>query len=145
MTTVLPQYPNQGQMIALGWDNEANLKNWTAYFGSDGLRFLPPNDRNGFTDGVDRPIPTGRILMAGLPIARLTFPWVSYGQVDYLESTFNGEDVTVAIHKPTSLTTFTTVHYNAVCNVNLNQNRTLTRKSNGYEAWEVSFTLVEPL
>lgn len=141
----LPQYPNQGQQIVLGWDNEINLKNWTAYVGSDGERFLPPNDRNGFTDGADRRLPLGRVLMAGMPIARLTFPWLSYGQLDYLETTFDGQNVTVAVHKPTSLTAWTTLHYNAVCNLNLNQARTLTRKSNGYEAWEVEFVLVEPL
>jgi hypothetical protein len=141
----LLRYPSQGQQIVLGWSNEVNLKNWTAYLGSDGEPFLPPTDRNGFSDGVDRPLPTGRVLMAGLPIARLTFPWLSYGQVDYLETTFDGQNVTVAIHKPSSLTTLTTVHYNAVCNVDLNQAQNLSRKGNGYESWVVRFVLVEPL
>ena len=143
--TTLPQFPNQGQMIVLGWDNVATLKNWTAYVGSDGERFLPPNDRNGYSDGVERLLPTGRVLMSGLPIFRLTFPWLSYGQLDYLKTTFNGQNVTATAHKPTSLTTHTTVTFNGVCNVLLNQAASLTRKRNGYEGFVVELVLVEPL
>jgi hypothetical protein len=142
---MLPRYPNQGQMIVLGWSNQSNLKNWTAYFGTDGLAFLPPNDRNGYTDGVDRPIPTGRVLMSGLNISRQTFPWVSYGQVDYLESTFSGQNVTVAVHKPTSKSKLVIANFNAVCNIDMNQTTSLTIKGNGYEGFVVELVLVEPL
>ncbi len=43
-------YPSQGHQIALGWNQQANLKNFTAYY-VDGVPLLPPKDRNGFTDG----------------------------------------------------------------------------------------------
>ncbi len=140
-----PNFPNQGQQIALGWDAESSLKNWTAYVGSDGLPFLPPNDRSGYTDGVERRLPTGRVLMSGLNVSRQTFPWVSYGQVDYLESTFSGQNVTVAVHKPSALNKEDTSNFNAVCNIDMNQTTTLTRKNDGYEGFVVEFVLVEVL
>lgn len=140
-----PPYENQGQQIVLGWSNQSNLKNWTAYVGTDGERFLPPNDRSGFTDGVERRLPTGRVLMSGLNISRQTFPWVSYGQVDYLEDTFSGQNVTVSIHKPKSLNKTNIYNYNAVCNIDMNQTTTLTRVGNGYELFVVELVLVEPL
>lgn len=145
MTPTLPLYPNQGQQIALGWDQEANLKNWTAYIGSDGLRFLPPNDRSGYTDGVERRLATGRVLMSGLSISRQVFPWVSYGQIAYLESTFSGQNVTVAVHKPTALNKNAVSNFNAVCNIDMNQTTTLTRISSGYEGFTIELVLVEPL
>lgn len=145
MTSFLPQYQNQGQAIVLGWNHVSTLKNWTAYIAGDGNRFLPPFDRDGYTDGVERRLPTGRVLMAGLPIARQKFPWVSDGQIDYLYDTFNGQNVTVSIHKPTSTTKYDVVNYNAVANVLLNQAATLTRKRNGYEGFELELVLVEPL
>ena len=132
-------------MIVLGWDHVATLKNWTAYVGTDGERFPPPNDRNGYSDGVERRLPTGRVLMSGLPIARQRFPWLSDGQIKYLYDTFNGQNVTVAIHKPISLTKYATVNYNAVANVLLNQAVSLARKRNGYEKFELELVLVEPL
>lgn len=143
--TFIPRYPNQGQQIVLNWDNEANLKDWVAYVGIDGLRFPPPSDRNGYTDGVERRLPTGAILMAGFPIVRLTFPWLSFGQIDYIETTFNGQNVTVAVHRPNSLTKTTTYNYNAVCNIDMNQFVSLEKKGKGYELVVIELVLVEPL
>lgn len=140
-----PIFQNQGHMIALGWDAQASLKNFTAYFGTDGRRFPPPSDRSGYTDGVDRALPTGKILMAGLPVVRLTFPWLSYGQVDYLIDTFDNVNVTVAIHKPSSLTKTDTFNYNAVSTVDQNQFQSLTRRGNGYEGVVLRLVLVEAL
>lgn len=140
-----PRYQNQGQQISLGWDTQSSLKDWTAYLGTDGVPFLPPRDRNGFSDGIERPLATGRVLMSGLNISRQTFPWVSFGQIDFLETTFSGQNVTVAIHKPRSLTKTSTYTYNAVCNIDMNQIQSLTPESNGYKLFVVSFVLVEPL
>lgn len=144
MTSYLA-YPNQGQKIVLNWNNAANLRDWTSYTGTDGKPFLPPNDRNGFSDGVARTLPTGRVLMAGNPISEQTFPWVSDGQVDYLEATFTGQNVTVAIHKPSSVGKTDTVNYNAVVDIDLNQTKTLQRRGDGYENFVVRLVLVEPL
>lgn len=143
--TLLPIYPNQGQQIALGWDQQPYLKNWTSYVGTDGERFLPPNDRNGYTDGIVRRLPTGVVFMTGLPIVKLTFPWMSSGQIDYLETTFNGQNVTVAVHRPTSITQFNTYVYNAVLNIDINQAVNLTRNRSGYNNFSVELVLVEPL
>ncbi len=138
-------FPNQGHKIALAWDNEANLRDWTAYTGADGLPFLPPSDRSGYTDGVSRRLNTGRVLKAGLPIVRLTLPWVSYGQLDTLQSTFDGENVTIEVHTPTDLNKDDVHTYNAVCNVDLNQVGSLSRKGKGYENFVVEFVAVEEL
>lgn len=143
--SILPRYPNQGQQIVLGWSNQANLKNWTSYIGTDGERFLPPNDRGGFTDGVERRLNTGRVLMSGWPVSRQLFPWISYGQVDYLDATFNGQNVTTSVHLPSSLNKDDVSAFNAVCNIDMNQTNTLTRKRNGYELFIVELVLVEPL
>lgn len=140
-----PAYPNQGHKIVLGWDNAVNLKNWTAYIGTDGQPFLPPNDRNGYTDGTPRRLPTGAILETGHPISRLTFPWMSYGQIDYLDSTFNRQFATASIHKPNSLDKDTLSIYNAVLNLDLSQATNLTRKRNGYEGVVVELVLWELL
>ena len=143
--TLLPSYPNQGQSIVLGWSNQSLLKNWTAYLGTDGEKFLPPNDRNGYSDGVDRVLGTSAIFMSGYPIFRLTFPWLSYGQVNYLEATFDNQNVTAAAHKPSSLDTYTVVTFNGVCRVNMNQAQNLERKRNGYANWVIELVQVEPL
>jgi hypothetical protein len=149
MTTRFPRYVNQGHRIAPGWNNASLLKNWTAYQGTDGVNFLPPSDRNGYTDGVERRLPTGGIWMAGFPISRLTFPWVSDGQIKYLYTTMlsNAEsgNVTVSIHTPLSVGATDTSNYNAAMNLRLDQLRNLTRKSNGYELFEVELVLVEAL
>ncbi len=140
-----PKYRNQGQQIVLGWNNTSTLKDWVAYVGNDGEPFLPPDDRNGFTDGIERRLPTGRVLMAGVPISRQTFPVMTYGQVDYLMDTFDGQNVTVSIHKPNSVTKTDIYHYNAVVDVNLNQTDSLQREGNTYKLFVVALTLVEPL
>ena len=145
MTTIIPKYPNQGQAIVLGWDNVATLKNWTAYQGTDGVNFLPPSDRTGYSDGEDRNMPTGTILMAGIPVSRQTFPWISEGQITYLLNTFDNQNVTVAIHKPSSIGQMGTSNYNAVLTVDINQFSSLTRMRNGYELFVARLVLVEPL
>lgn len=141
----LPSVPNQGHKIALGWDNVPTLRDWTSYLGTDNVRFIPPYDRDGYSDGVSRRMNTGRVLQSGFPITRLTFPWLSYGQIDYLNATFRGQNVTVAIHTPTSTTRDDVYHYNAVFNMDLNQTSGLTRKGKGYEKFVVELVLVEVL
>lgn len=142
-------FPNQGQQIVAGWDNAATLKNWTAYVGTDGLRFAPPNDRNGYTDGVARRMNTGGVLMSGFPVVRLTFPWISDGQIKYLHATLlsNSEsgNVTASVHTPLSVGAQDVSNYNAVMNLNLDQIATLTRKRNGYTDFVVELVLVEAL
>lgn len=146
---ILPPYRNQGHQIVAGWDNQSLLKDWTAYVGTDGERFLPPNDRNGYTDGVTRRLPTGGTRQSGLPIDRLSFPWISDGQIKYLYTTMlsNSEsgNVTAAIHTPLSVGAQDVRVYNAVMNLNLDQLENLTRKRNGYEQFEIELVLVEPL
>lgn len=143
--TFLRVRPSQGQKIVLDWNNTSTLKDWVSYVGSDGEPFQPPDDRSGYSDGVERRLPIGLVLMSGLPIVNLTFPWVTYGQIDYLMDTFDGQNVTVAIHKPSSIVKTDTFNYNAVCNIDINQTVNLTRRKNGYEAFIVELVLVEPL
>lgn len=142
-------YPNQGTKIAPNWDAVSLLKNWTAYFGTDGARFLPPNDRSGFTAGIVRRISTGGTLNSGFPIDRLTFPWISDGQIDALVTTLGGgaesANVTVAVHTPQSVGVNDVSNYNAVMNLNLDQIQTLTRRANGYVGFVVELVLVESL
>jgi hypothetical protein len=139
------RYQNQGQQITLGWDNESLLKNWTAYIGNDGRAFLPPNDRTGFSDGVERRLNTGGVFMAGFNISRQTFPWISDGQIAYLESTFSNQNVTVSVHRPGATGKEDTTQYNAVFNMDLNQLQTLTRRGQGYVDFVVELILVEAL
>lgn len=143
--TVIPKYQNQGQQIVLGWDNESLLKNWTAYVGNDGLAFLPPNDRSGFSDGVERRLNTGGVFMSGFNISRQTFPWVSDGQIAYLETIFNNQNVTVSVHRPGAIGKEDTTQYNAVFNMDLNQLQSLTRRRNGYVDFVIELVLVEVL
>jgi hypothetical protein len=149
MAARFPRYVNQGHRIVAGWDSAATLKNWVAYQGTDGVNFLPPFDRNGYTDGVVRRLNTGGVFMAGWPISRLTFPWISDGQIKYLYVTMlsNAEsgNVTAAVHTPLSVGATDTTNYNAVMNLNLDQTTGLTRKSNGYELFEIELVLVEAL
>lgn len=147
--TVIPQYRNQGQQIASGWNNQSLLRDWTALFGTDGERFPPPNDRNGYTDGVERRMNTGGVLMAGIPVDRLTFPWLSDGQIKYLYNTINGGaesgNATTRAHTTLSVGAQDVFTFNAVMNLNLNQTANLTRRRNGYENFVVELVLVEPL
>ena len=121
--TIIPQYRNQGQQIASSWDNTSMLRDWTSLFGTDGERFPPPNDRNGYTDGVDRRMNTGGVLMVGFPIDRLTFPWLSDGQIKYLYTTLNGgsesSNVTAKVHTSLSVGATDVSTFNAVMNLNM--------------------------
>jgi hypothetical protein len=147
--THIPRYQNQGQRVAAGWDNAAQLKDWTAYLGVDGERFAPPNDRNGYTGGVTRRMNTGGTLQSGFPVVRLTFPWMSDGQIDYLHGTLNGGSesglVTVAVHTPLSVGKYDVSTYNAVMNLNFEQITSLTRRRNGYTDFVFELVLVEVL
>lgn len=147
--TFIPQYPNQGQKIVAGWDNAATLKDWTAYVGTDGLRFMPPNDRNGYTDGIARRLNTGGTLQSGFPVVRLTFPWISDGQIKYLFSTLlsgsESGNVTAATHTPLSVGSQDVSNCNAVMNLNLDQIASLARKRNGYTDFAVELVIVEVL
>lgn len=147
--TLILRYPSQGQQIASGWNNTANLRDWVALFGTDSVRFAPPNDRNGYTGGVERPLNTGAIFMAGLPVDRLTFPWLSDGQIRYLRTTINGGaesgNVTVKVHTSLSVGKTDVSTFNAVMNLNLNQTANLTRRRNGYDDFVVTLILVEPI
>ena len=140
----LPNYPNQGHQIVLTWNNQANLRNWTAYLGADGRAFYPPYDRDGFSDGITRNLPTGGTFQSGRPISRLTFPWVSDGQIQTLEA-FNNEEVTIAIHAPGGIGVNGVTQYNAVFNFDRAQLRTLGRKHNGYVGVYVDCVIVEDL
>lgn len=146
--STLPRYPSQGQKIASGWDAPI-VFDWTALSGTDGERFLPPNDRNGYSDGVPRRLNTGGVRMSGLPVVRLTFPWVSDGQIDYLYTTLlsgsESGNVTAAVHTPLSVGKTDTSTYNAVMNLNLDQLQNLQRKRNGYTDFVIELVLVEPL
>lgn len=141
-----PRYVNQGQAIVANWNNASNLKNITAYQGTDGLNFLPVFDRGGFTTGVTRNLTDGSTRMSGYPIVRLTSPWISDGQIDYLYSALlSGSEsgmVTVKCHQPTSQGLGDTANYNAFLNLNLNQLATLTRKGKGYTGFVWTLPLV---
>lgn len=147
MTIFVPRFRNQGQKIAAGWDAPA-LSDWTSLIGTDGVRFAPPSDRNGYTDGVTRRLNTGGIRMSGLPIVRLAFPWISDGQLDYLYNTLlsgaESGNVTAAVHIPPAVGINDTTTYNAVMNLNLDQLQTLTRRGAGYEDVVIELVLVEP-
>jgi hypothetical protein len=147
--TTFPSYPNQGQMIASNWDNVAGLRNITAYFGTDGLRFLPVQDRNGYTGGVERTMNTGGVLHAGFPVVRWTSPWISDGQIRYLWDTLLSDtqsgNVTIATHTPLSVGASSSFNFNAVLNLRLNQLQTLTRKGDGYRDFVWELVIVEVL
>jgi hypothetical protein len=151
---LIPAYRNQGQKVVAGWDNEATLRDWTSYMGTDGERFPPPNDRRGdigagYTDGVTRRLNSGGTRQSGFPIVRLAFPWLSDGQIKYLYTTMLGGsdsgNVTAAVHTPLSVGAQDVSHFNAVMNLNLNQIPSLTRKRNGYEGFVVELVIVEVL
>lgn len=148
MTIFVPRFRNQGQKIAAGWDAPV-LFDWTSLIGTDGVRFAPPSDRNGYTDGVTRRLNTGGTRQSGLPIVRLAFPWVSDGQIEYMVQTLLGGtesgNVTTAVHIPPAVGVNDTSVYNAVMNLNLEQLRNLTRRGAGYEDFEVELVLVEPV
>lgn len=143
------RFPNQGHMIAANWDAEALLKDWTAYTGDDGQRFAPPFDRNGYTAGVVRRLLSARIKYAGFPIARLTLPVITDGQIAFLQDTFTEDgvagNVTIAIHMPGSTGKEDTANFNAVFNLDVNQLTSLQRRADGYEDFVCEFVIVEVL
>lgn len=141
----LPRYRNQGHKIAVGWDNVAGLTNWTAITAPDGNPFLPPFDRDGFTDGVPRNTNSTLVKMVGIPKTLLKFPWISYSQLNYLINTFDKQSVTVAVHKPNSVNAEDVYVYNATVDVDLNQTVSLSSKQGGYENFIVTLWLVEEL
>lgn len=148
--TFVPQYPNQGQQIVAGWNNEATLKNITAYVGSDGKRFLPIDDRKSYSEGIERNMNTGGILMSGFPVVRWVSPWISDGQLYYLKHTLlAGEitgNVTIATHIPgDSVGASSVSHFNAVFNLRLNQLQSLARKGSGHVDFVWELVIVEVL
>lgn len=147
--TQIPRYPNQGHRIAADWDTESLLRDWTAYSGNDGQRFAPPFDRNGYTAGVVRRLLSARIKYAGLPIARLTLPVVTDGQIAFLQDEFTEDgvagNVTIAVHTPGSIGKEDTATFNAVFNLDVNQLASLTRRADGYEDFVLEFVIVEVL
>lgn len=136
-------------MIAPGWNAAALLKNWTAYLGDDGQRFTPPYDRNGYTEGIARRLNTGGVKHSGFPIARLTLPFVTDGQISFLASEFTDDgvsgNVTIAIHLPGAMGKNDVSNFNAVFNLDTDQLTTLTRRANGYKGFSLEFVIVEAL
>lgn len=144
------QFANQGQKIAPGWDNVAGLQAITALLGTDGQRFLPVQDReNAYTGGVERNLPTGGVLLAGMPIVRWTSPWISDSQIRYLYVTLlsnaQSGNVTIAAHTPLSVGVAAAFNFNAVLNLRLNQLQGLTRKRDGYLNYVWELVIVEVL
>lgn len=143
---ILPQFPNQGQMIASGWNNTSGLTNFTALFGSDGLRFPAVYDRT-YSTGIIRQLTTGGVKDSGMPVIRVTIPYISYGQINYLLNTLCGgsesANVTYRGHKPNALTAADVTTWNAVSDLDLNQLPNLTKRPGGYEAYILKLVLVE--
>lgn len=143
------RFPNQGHKIVAGWDNVPTLQDWTAYVGTDGERFAPPYDRNGYTAGVIRRMNTGSIKYAGYSIARLTLPAVTDGQIETLQDTFTGDgvtgNVTIAIHLPGSVGKSDVANFNAVFNLDVNQLTSLERREDAYKNFVLEFVIVEVL
>jgi len=140
---------NNGQAIVAGWNNQATLKNITAYVGTDGLNFAPVTDRSGYTPGVTRRLPNGGTFESGFPVVRFTSPWISYGQLDTLLNTIGGglesSPVTARHHISTSLNKTDTQDSNGILNLNLDQLPGLTKRQNGYEGFQWEIVIVEVL
>lgn len=134
---------NQGQEIALGWSNQANLKNFTALVGTDGINFLPVNDRGGYTVGVIHNLPTGGIYYSGLPSVEITHPWISDGQIETLK-TYRG-NCTLKHHIEDSTGKTDVQTSNVIFNMDLNQLKGLRRRKNGYDGFVSRFVIVEVL
>lgn len=146
--TTLPRLPNQGQMFAAGWNNQAGLQNFTALFGTDNLRFPPVYDRE-YSTGVTRRLTTGGTRESGMPVIRVTIPYISYGQLDWLLNTAGAGNesynATYQGHKPTALTASDTTRWNVVCNLNIEQLPSLTKRPGGYENFVMEMVIVEEL
>lgn len=146
--TTLPRLPNQGQAFAAGWNNQAQLKDFTALFGTDNLRFTPVYDRD-YSTGVTRRLSTGGTRESGMPIIRVTIPYISYGQLDWLLNTAGAGNesfnATYRGHKPTALTASDTTDWNVVANLELSQLPSLTKRPGGYENYVLELVIVEVL
>lgn len=140
---------NAGQSVVAGWNNQATLKQITAYTGTDGNPFLPVNDRNGYTPGVMRRLPTGGTFESGYPIVRFISPSITDGQIDTLVNTLGSGaesfNVTVRYHRYDSVGNFDTFDANAILNLNLGQLPGLTRRQNARQQYVWEFVIVETL
>jgi hypothetical protein len=143
---------NQGQAVVAGWNNQATLKNITAYVGSDGNNFLPVQDKKdgaGYTPGVIRQLPGGYTFESGYPIVRFRSPTITDGQIDTLVNTLGGGaesfNVTVRYHRYDSVGNTDTFEANAVLNLRLDQLNSLTRKRDTYTGYIWEFVIVETL
>lgn len=134
---------NQGQELALNWNNTAGLKNFTALVGTDGASFLPVYDRGLYVPGVIRQLTTGGIYYAGLPTVDIVHPWLSDGQLETLK-TYRG-NCTLRHHIDDSVGKNDTQVSNVVFNLDLTQERSLKRVRNGYENFVSRFVIVEVL
>lgn len=134
---------NQGQELALNWNNTAQLKNFTSLIGTDGVNFLPVNDRGHYSAGVIRQLPTGGIFYSGLPVVQMQHPWLSDGQLETL-LTYLG-NCTLKHHIPQSVGRLDIQTSNVVFNPDLNQLASLQRKRNGYVGFLSTFVIVEVL
>ena len=144
--TTLPRLPNQGQMIAAGWNNASGLTDFTALFGTDNLRFPPVYDRE-YSTGIMRQLTTGGVKDSGRPVIRVTIPYISYGQIDWLLDTLNSgtesANVTYRGHKPNALNAADVTTWNAVDDLDLNQLPQLTKRPGGYAGYILKLVLVE--
>lgn len=136
-----PRYPNQGQHIALGWNNAPLLKAITELVGTDGERFIAVNDRGLYSPGVIRQLPTGGILYSGMPTVHFISPWITDGQIETLK-TYSG-NVTIRHHIDDSLNKGDVQTSNAIFNLDLNQLAGLERVENTYKAFRWDFVIVE--
>lgn len=140
---------NQGQAIVAGWNNQATLKNITAYVGTDGNNFLPVDDRNGYFPGVTVRIPTGGTYQEGLPVIRFVSSTITDGQIKFLVDTLlSGQqsgNVTVRYHRYDNVGAISTHDANGVLNLNLEQLQQLARKQNTYSGFTWEIVIVEPL
>lgn len=137
---------NQGQAFVPGWNNQATLKNVTAYIGTDGNPFMPVNDRT-YIPGVTRRLPTGGVYISGYPIVNFVSPVITDGQLDTLVNTLGGGaesfNVTVRYHRYDSVGNFDTFDANAILNLNLVQLPQLTRRQNARQQFVWEFVIVE--
>lgn len=143
---------NAGQSVVAGWNNQATLKQITAYTGTDGNPFLPVNDRDkggGYFPGVLRRLPYGGTDRSGYPIVNFVSPVITDGQVDTLVNTLgSGQEsfnVTVRYHRYDSVGNFDTFDANAILNLNLEQLPGLTRRQNAREQYVWEFVILETL
>jgi hypothetical protein len=134
---------NNGQSIALAWDNTAGLKDFTALVGTDGLNFLPVNDRGRYMPGVIQPLTTGGQYYTGLPVVEIVHPWISDGQIETL-MTYQG-NCTLRHHISQSVGKLDTQISNVVFNLDLTQLAGLQRIENGYQGFISRFVVVEVL